>query len=207
MLSRRLFSMGLSVLSLSTPLYASSSTVAQIEDSRKRINAETVLGDPNSKVLVEEFISATCPHCKKFHEEIFPKIKKLYIDTNRIAWQIHMFPLDRDSLMATKIIECVPTENFHVMVDAFLEGQKIWAGKGDQAVKDFAIQIGLSEEQVEECLLDKQLESLIIRGILSAQKLYGINSTPSFVLNGELQKGGGSMTNLKLVIERALRES
>ena len=202
MLSRRLFFIGLSIF----PLGFSSFVQAQTKDFRSRIDPDTVLGDPDSKVLIEEFISATCPHCRRFHEEVFPKIKKQYIDTNRIAWQLQMFPLDRDSLTVTKLVRCTPAKNFNSVVEAFLKGQKVWAGNGDKAIKDFAIQLGFSEEKAEACLKDKEIESLIIKEIISAQKLYGINSTPSFVLNGELQKGGGSLTNLKLIVERALRQ-
>ena len=69
------------------------------------------IGDENAKVTVKVFSSLTCPHCASFHEKIFTKLKKEYIDKDKLRFEHHSFPLDLAALNAEKILRCVKSKD------------------------------------------------------------------------------------------------
>ena len=175
------------------------------QQAKPAIDKRRYIGSMETKVIVEEYFSASCPHCRTFHEEVFPTIKKEYIDTGRIGWQLRDFPLDRDSLLIAKIARCAPEGYYSQVTDVFLQLQNRWLGQGVASIEAIALEAGFSKDTIDACLKNQEIERDILKEVVSAQKIYGVNSTPSFVINGELQKGGASLTNMRLILSRALR--
>jgi protein-disulfide isomerase len=192
-------------LFLLTSLASLSFTPSQLHAEKTSPKPQRLFGNPESSVLVEEYFSATCPHCRAFHLEDFPTIKKEYIDTGRIAWQYRDFPLDKESLLVAQIARYANGSAYEKVINFFLRQQKLWAGRGKNAITKIAVQAGFTEAQVKEALEDESLQNDVIAELLKGKNSYGVQGTPSFVINGELQKGGHSVTNLKLILGRALK--
>ena len=69
------------------------------------------IGNENAKITVKVFSSLTCPHCASFHKKIFENLKKDYIDTKKVKFEHHAFPLDLAALNAEKIVRCASTQS------------------------------------------------------------------------------------------------
>jgi protein-disulfide isomerase len=64
------------------------------------------IGNPDAKVTVKVFSSLTCPHCAKFHNGVFNKLKEDYIDKGLVRFEHHAFPLDLAALNAEMVVRC-----------------------------------------------------------------------------------------------------
>ena len=61
------------------------------------LNAETkriVSGNDNARITIIAYESLTCSHCANFHKDVYPLLKKDYIDTGLAKIEFRHFPLD-----------------------------------------------------------------------------------------------------------------
>ena len=151
--------------------------------------------DLNKKIVIKVFSSLTCPHCANFHQEVIVKLKKNYIDTNRVKFEHHSFPLDLAALNAEKILHCFvdPKKKFDFLSLVYKK-QKKWATGSDinvinSSIKIIGKKIGLNDKNMDKCLNDKKIEEQILDTRINAQKKYKINSTPTIYINEELYEG------------------
>lgn len=146
-----------------------------------------VLGNPNSKVKIVEYSSMTCPHCADFHLEIFPKIKKEYIDNNKISYVFRHYPLDKRAFQAAMISHCAGKDKYYKFIDVFLKTQMKWALSTNYLdnLKMIAKLGGMSNSDFEKCLANKDLEEKILHEMQKrAVGKYNVKGTPSIFING-----------------------
>jgi len=86
-----------------------------------------VLGSPDAKVQVDEWFSLTCSHCAHFAQTIFPQVKANLIDTGKIRYRYHDFPLDQVALLAAMLARSLPADRYAPFVDDLLRTQDQWA--------------------------------------------------------------------------------
>ena len=63
----------------------------------ENINAEIkriVSGNDSAKITIIAYESLTCSHCATFHKDIYPQLKKEFIDTGLARIEFRHFPLD-----------------------------------------------------------------------------------------------------------------
>ena len=65
-----------------------------------------IVGKESSKVNIIVYESLTCSYCANFHKQIYPKLKKDYIDKGLVRIEFRSFPLDMAALNASKIAHC-----------------------------------------------------------------------------------------------------
>ena len=164
----------------------------------------------NSIVVVKVFSSLTCPHCADFHGAIYEKLEKEYIGTNRVKFEHHAFPLDLSALNAEKILQCSgePQTNMNFLTEIYKK-QKKWSTGSDikainKSVKKIGKEFGLTEDQMNKCLADKDLEEKILNERIEAQKNYKIKSTPTIYLNKKKYEGKRDYKSFKKVIDKLL---
>ena len=155
---------------------------------------DRVMGKADAKVTVIEYASLTCPHCATFHANILPTLKSEYIDTGKVRMVYRDFPLDRVALSAAVLARCSAPEHYFGFLDMLFKAQSNWRQARDPmtALKQLARLGGLSGEAIESCLADKELARRVVAERYDAEQGFGINSTPSLVINGK--KYGGAMT-------------
>jgi len=185
------------------------------KDDQKSLMAKTpyptdyILGDPNSKVKIVEYSSMTCPHCADFHTKIYPEIKKKYISTKKVSYTFRHYPLDRMSFHAAMITHCAGAKKYNKFVEVFLKTQVRWALSTDylKNLKTIAKLGGMSEENVDKCINDKELEDKILTEIQErAIKKYNVKGTPSIFINGvELSPDKRSVEGMSKVIDKLLK--
>lgn len=152
---------------------------------------EMSLGNPDAPVTVVEYASYTCPHCARFHEGTFKQLKTDYIDTGKINFVYREVYFDRYGLWASMIARCAGTpEAFFGMSDLIYEKQSVWSRAPDQAaiideLRKIGRLAGLDADTMEACLQDADKAQTLVAWYQENATADGIESTPSFLINGE----------------------
>jgi protein-disulfide isomerase len=166
---------------------------------------DRALGAADAKVVVVEYASTTCPHCATFHKEIFPAVKKDYIDSGKVRFIFREFPLNDVDLAAVMVARCAPEDKFFPLLDVYFEQQESWT-KGNPTDELFKIAqlAGFTRESFEACLKNEQLAKGILESRDRAESEFGVQSTPTFFINGEVLRGVESPDELRKLIDAAL---
>jgi protein-disulfide isomerase len=149
---------------------------------------DIVIGQSDAPVTIVEYASMTCPHCALFQKEVLPQIKSKYIDTGKAKYILREFPLDGLALAAFMVARCSGNDRYFPMVDALFETQPTWAvtgAEGKEKLLLIARQSGMSKEEFDKCLADKDLFDKIVEIRRHANEDLGVDSTPAFFVNGK----------------------
>ena len=168
------------------------------------------IGSDQAKITIKVFSSLTCPHCANFHEKIFEKLKKEYIDLNKVKFEHHGFPLDLAALNAEKILRCNANLNnkFEFLSEIYKKQNKWAVGTNIDRINDSLIKIGLkynlTKNEMETCLKNDEIQDLILKERIDAQKKYKISSTPTIYINNKKYDGKHEFKYFKKQIEKLL---
>jgi protein-disulfide isomerase len=145
------------------------------------------LGDPKAPVTMIEYASMTCPHCGHFATEILPEIRKQFVDTGKLKIIFRDFPLNQPAVQGAMLARCAPPERFWGFIDAMFRGQRNWAFSADAVAPGLARIAklgGLSQEQFDACMANKDIENQVLNQRLEGAKQFNIEATPTFIING-----------------------
>jgi protein-disulfide isomerase len=168
---------------------------------------EETLGNPKAPITIVEYASMTCPHCAAFDEETFPTLKKDYIDTGKVYYVFREFPLDNFATAGFVIARCVPKGQYFAVVHAFFKEQPELAAAPDALkwIEGFAKQVGLTPEQTQACLTNQKLLDDVMAVRQRAAEKFGVDSTPTFFINGKVHRGEMSVAELKAILDPLLK--
>jgi protein-disulfide isomerase len=163
---------------------------------------EHVLGNPNAPVTMVEYASLTCPHCRNYHANVFPKVKRAYIDTGKVRYIIREFPIGHTSGTAAIANHCVPPQKFLPLMESFLSRQPEWVSQEvrPDAIYGVAKSSGMSRDAFDKCLANQS----IIDGLTEVKqrgRQYGVIGTPTFFVNGRKAQGEVTFEEIKAMIE------
>ena len=167
---------------------------------------DMVMGDAGAPVTIVEYASMTCPHCAAFHANTLPALKEKYIDTGKVKLILREFPFDPRAAAAFMLARCAPPEQYYPMVSALFQQQKSWASAPDarEPLLQIAKLAGFTQEAFEACLKNQELLDKIRAGFDKASKEYGVESTPTFFINGEKTTGTSSIEEMSKLIDKLL---
>ena len=155
--------------------------------------SDRALGSPNAKLVVQEWFSMTCTHCARFSQTVFPEVQAKLIDTGRIRYVYHDFPLDQVALMAAMVARALPPERYEPFVQSLLASQDHWAfsQSNDPQVElgKMAALAGMSHETFQRTVDDQALRQEILDEQTGGQSKYRIESTPTFIFGSKLYSG------------------
>jgi protein-disulfide isomerase len=155
--------------------------------------SDRALGSPTAKLVVQEWFSLTCTHCARFSQVVFPEVKAKLIDTGRIRYVYHDFPLDQVALAAAMIARALPPERYEPFVQSLFASQDRWAfsQSNDPQVElaKMAALAGLSHDAFQHTVDDQALRQAILDEQNDGQAKYKIDSTPSFIFGPTLFSG------------------
>jgi protein-disulfide isomerase len=163
------------------------------------------MGDDDAPVTIIEYASMTCPHCAQFHRTTLPALKEKYIDTGKVRLILREFPFDPRAEAGFMLARC-SDEKYFAMVDVLFKQQETWA-RAENA-RDALLQIarlaGFSQESFEACLTDQKLLE-DVRAIKDrGDKEFGVDSTPTFFINGSKYPGAMSIDEFSAIIDGML---
>ena len=178
---------------------------ARIVDTIEALK-EKKIGTEEANIEIIEFASLTCGHCAKFHNEVFPKIKKEFIDTGKVSFIYQDFPLDKFALKASVIARCSGEKKFFSFLKVLYSKQKDWTRTEDpfRSLLKIAKLGGLKNEEIKVCVGNKSIEDGILKQRLNASKKFDIKATPTLYINGEKYEGDLTFEALKLKINTLL---
>lgn len=187
---------------------APSALTAPQREALNPMISDRILGDPAARVTIVEFASYTCPHCGEFHKNVFPDIKKNYIDTGKVRFILRPMPLDNLALAVTKLTYCVPENRYYNFAGAFFNSQNTWVPAPDRlsALKNIAQLGGMTATQFDDCLKDDKIQQDVLAIDNQARKVLEVNSTPTFFINEQRVQGALPFADFALVIDQKLAE-
>lgn len=167
---------------------------------------DKILGEEGAPVTIIEYASMTCGHCANFHERTWKPLKEQYIDTGKVRFIFREFPLDPVAAAAFMLARCAPADKYFEIVDTMFENQRAWAFTDNpyQSLLDFSKQIGFTQESFEECLTNQGLLDAVNAVRDRAANEFGVNSTPTFFINGAKHSGAMSIDEMGKIIEEYL---
>jgi protein-disulfide isomerase len=166
--------------------------------------AERSIGNPDAKTTVTEFFSLTCSHCAAFHSGTMPQVKKELVETGLVRIVFRDYPLDQIALTAAMVARTLPIERYDPFVTALLATQDRWVfNRGVNPVEELwkmAALAGMSRPSFDKAIADTALRDWILRQQQADQDRWKIDSTPSFVINGQKYSGGMSFEAFRKLI-------
>jgi protein-disulfide isomerase len=179
--------------------------IATLEDATK----EMTVGKADAPVTMIEYASLGCPHCANFHRDVYPQVKKNYIDTGKVKMIYRDFPLGRPALAATMIARCSGSQRYFGMIQIFFQSQQQWSSAENplDALKKTARFGGMSSQDVDACLSNQGILDHVQELARKGQEEHKIQATPSFIVNGELISGGLPYDDFKAVLDKALEKA
>ena len=164
-------------------------------------------GNVDAKVSLIIYESLTCGHCADFHKEIYPKLKKDFIDNGLVKIEFRSFPLDLAALNASKIAHC-KNDGKSDLLHFLYENQKKWV-RGE-TIKDInkhlknLIVKNKSGLDFESCIANKNIEDHILNDRISGVKKFNIEATPTIIINDKKFDNPHNYKKLKKTIEKLI---
>ncbi|GBR53070.1 thiol:disulfide interchange protein [Neokomagataea thailandica NBRC 106555] len=145
------------------------------------------IGRPDAPIHVDEWFSLTCTHCGHFAETVFPEVKAKLIDTGKVCYRFHDFPLDQLALLGAMVARTLPADRYFAFTDDLLRTQMQWAFGRDvdpiEELKKHASLAGLSASEVDAINADETFRQAIVSRQDKDQSFLEISGTPYFRIN------------------------
>ena len=175
-----------------------------------KVNAEInriVSGQDDAKITIIAYESLTCSHCADFHNNIYPLLKKEFIDTGLVKIEFRHFPLDIVALNASKISQCKQDQSLEIMMSLYSDQQAWIKGKtieeANENLKKFVKNKNFTLD-FEKCINDKEIEDFVLSDRIEGTKKFEINSTPTIIINGKKFEKTLNYKNLKKSLEKLI---
>jgi protein-disulfide isomerase len=211
-------------LVLALPLSATEAFAQEIPESQGEVDMtealklgplpEMAIGEENAPVQIIEYMSMTCPHCATFHNTTFDEIKTKYVDSGKARFIIREFPFDPRAAAAFMLARCNPSNpqepstpaQYFPMVSMLMKQQNAWAAAEDgrAALLQMSRLAGFSQESFQACLTNQQLLDDVNATMKRGADEFGVNSTPTFLINGERYAGAMSVESMSALIDSLL---
>ena len=164
-------------------------------------------GNVDAKVSLVVYESLTCGHCADFHKEVYPKLKKDFIDSGLIKIEFRNFPLDLAAFNASKIAHC-KNDGKSDLLHFLFNNQKKWVlGETIEDINKHLKNLVLKNENsldFESCLIDKNIEDHVLNDRINAVKKFNIDSTPTLIINDKKFDNPHNYKKLKKTIEKLI---
>ena len=184
-------------------LIFSSKSFAAENEIVKRITE----GEESAKITIIAYESLTCGYCANFHKDVYPELKKDFIDKGLVKIEFRHFPLDIAAFNASKIAQCNNDGSSSIM-NILYSGQKKWArGKTPEEATGYLKKF-LKGENVnidfDKCLSDKIIEDYILNDRIEGVKKFKVNATPTIIINDKKFEKSLNYKNLKKYLEKLI---
>ncbi|MDA9658846.1 thioredoxin domain-containing protein [Candidatus Pelagibacter sp.] len=164
-------------------------------------------GEESAKITIIAYESLTCGHCANFHKDVYPELKKDFIDKGLVRIEFRHFPLDLAAFNASKIAQCNNDGSSSIM-NTLYSGQKKWArGKTPEEATGYLKKF-LEDENLnvnfEKCLSDKAIEDYVLNDRIDGVKKFEVNATPTIIINDKKFDKALNYKNLKKYLEKLI---
>jgi protein-disulfide isomerase len=153
--------------------------------------SDVVDGKEDAPVTIVEYASLSCPHCAHFFKDVLPELTAKYLNTGKAKLVFRSYPLNDPALKGAELVQCAPPEKRPAFIRVLFTQQMKWAYDANyrEALGNFAVFGGIDRLKFESCMNDKAIEKIVLDVAKEAQDDYRVNSTPTFFVNGKVERG------------------
>ena len=168
---------------------------------------ELTLGSEKAPVTLIEYGSLTCDNCVRFHRNVFPRIKKHYIDSRKVRFVYRHFPTSEAAVHGARAAQCAG-DRYYEMLDKLFSTVADWyqSDNRNSVFTQQASSLGLNSEVYRLCLNDPKHLDKIKNQQRTARKEFDVTGTPTFFINGKIIRGKRSFVEMKALITEALNK-
>ena len=173
-------------------------------------SAETkriISGNENAKITIIAYESLTCSHCANFHKDVYPQLKKEYIDTGLAKIEFRHFPLDIAAFNASKISQCKQDQSLNILESLYSDQQAWVKGRSveeiNENLKKFIYQKGFDLD-FDKCINNKEIEDFVLNDRIEGVKNFDVNATPTIIINDKKFDKSLNYKNLKKILEKMI---
>jgi protein-disulfide isomerase len=174
------------------------------------INAETnriISGKEDAKITIIAYESLTCSHCANFHKDVYPQLKKDFIDTGLAKIEFRHFPLDIAAFNAAKVAQCKNDQGLEILESLYLNQQEWVKGSKIEDInnnlKKYLENAGFKID-FEKCINNKQIEDFVLNDRIEGTKNFKVNATPTIIINNKKFEKSLNYKNLKKSLEKLI---
>jgi protein-disulfide isomerase len=167
---------------------------------------EMAFGRADAPVTIVQYASLTCPYCRRFHKETFPKLKKEFIDTGKVRYILREFPIGKASGAAAIALRCAKPEKYLELYGKFLAQQPTWVSQEVRLDPIFKVasQVGMTRQQFDAC---RENQSMIdgLKWVKDRGRTLGIIGTPNFFVGSTLVKKALTIEEIRAMVEPLIK--
>ncbi len=175
------------------------------------INAEEIkrifVGNKDAKITIIAFESLTCSHCASFHKDVYPQLKKEYLDTGVAKIEFRHFPLDVAAFNASKVSQCKNDGDSAILNSLYANQQKWVRGssveEANENLQKFLISEGF-DLNFEKCINNKEIEDFVLNDRIDGVKKFKVNATPTIIINNQKFEKTLNYKNIKKALEKLI---
>ena len=175
------------------------------------INAEEIkrifVGNKDAKITIIAFESLTCSHCASFHKDVFPELKKEYLDTGIAKIEFRHFPLDAAAFNASKVSQCKNDGDSTILNSLYANQQKWVKGnsveEANENLRKFLTSEGF-DINFDKCINNGEIEDFVLNDRIDGAKNFKVNSTPTIVINNKKFEKTLNYKNIKKALEKLI---
>ena len=164
-------------------------------------------GKEDAKITIITYESLTCGHCADFHKNVYPELKKEFIDKGLVKIEYRHFPLDIAAFNASKIAQC-NNDGKSNLLHILYSNQKKWAkGETVEEVNSHLKKL-INDEGInldfKKCIDNKNIEDYILNDRIEGVKKFKVNSTPTIIINDKKFDKAPNYKNIKKTLEKLI---
>ena len=143
-----------------------------------------IWGDEASSTSIYVFSSLTCPHCAVFHAEVFPVLKKTFIDSGQAKLIYVDMPYESRSMTGTLLARCIEQDLYEPFMDTLFKNQRIWAyhDKPRTLMEEYARVLGADVEKLNACVTNEDLRRTVTQQRNNLSTLYKVTGMPTLIV-------------------------
>ena len=182
--------------------------LAQSHGDTTALLSERVVGDADAPITIVEYFSLTCPGCAGFHNDVFDDLKAKYVDTGKVKFVYSDFPLDGVALRAAMVARCVDSRRYPGIIQVLFKTQDNWARASDPVaeLRKIGQLAGLGDDAFQSCLQSEALANGILEQRQAASTA-GVQSTPTFTIDGQIYPGSRSVEEFSEILDPLLAKN
>ena len=166
-----------------------------------------IVGNKDAKISIITFESLTCSHCANFHKDVYPELKRDYLDTGLAKIEFRHFPLDLAAFNASKVAQCKNDGDSKILNILYANQQKWVKGSSTQEANK-NLQNFLTNEEIDvdfqTCINNKEIEEFVLNDRIDGVKNFKVNATPTIIINNKKFEKTLNYKNLKKALEKLI---
>ena len=164
-------------------------------------------GNINAKIKIILYESLTCSHCANFHKNVYPDLKKEFIDSGKVYIEYRSFPLNLAALNAAKLAHCNNNGNTELLHFLF-QNYESWVNGNTVGELNENLEKLINDQNLninfQKCIENERIENFVLEDRIEGVKKFDVNATPTIIINDKKFDKTLTFKNLKKYLEKLI---